>query len=81
MKINYVLTIGALACGLVNVPVHAQDKKDQSIKEDVKDAGKSTAHAAKKTGKKMKHGTKKAMHKAASATEKGADKVKDKTKP
>lgn len=81
MKIHYVLTIGALACGLVNVPVRAQSAKDQSIKEDVKDAGKATGRAAKKTGKKIKHGTKKAINKGASETEKGANKVKRETKP
>jgi hypothetical protein len=60
--------------------------QDQSIKDDVKDAGTSTGHAAKKAGKDVKkatkkaaHGTKKGVNKAANATKKGADKVKDKT--
>jgi len=60
--------------------------QDKPIKDDVKDAGKSTGHAAKKAGKDVKKGTKKAAHgtkkgvnKAADATRKGADKVKDKT--
>lgn len=60
--------------------------QDKPMKDDVKDAGKSTGHAAKKLGKNVKKGTKKAVHgtkkgvnKAADATKKGADKVKDKT--
>lgn len=48
-------------------------------KQDMKDAGHSTAHAARKTGHKIKHGTKKVAHKTAHATKRGADKVEDKT--
>jgi hypothetical protein len=66
--------------------------QDNSVKQDVKNAGKDTGDAAKKTGKDVKkgtkkgakataNGTKKGVHKAAGATEKGADKVKDKTTP
>jgi hypothetical protein len=60
--------------------------QDQSIKDDVKDAGKSTGHAAKKAGKDVKKGSKKAakgtkkgVNKGANATKKGADKVQEKT--
>jgi hypothetical protein len=56
-------------------------QSDQSVKDDVKDAGHATKKAAKKTAKKTKKETKKAVNKSAEATEKGADKVKEKTKP
>jgi hypothetical protein len=60
------------------------------VKDDLKDAGKDTKHAAKdvgdatatgakKTGKAVKKGAKKTTHAAASGTEKGAEKVKEKT--
>jgi len=51
----------------------------QTAKEDIKDAGKATKHAAKKTGSAIKKGTKKAVNKTAKGVEKGAEKVKDKT--
>jgi hypothetical protein len=86
MKINYILTVGALACGLVGVPGMAKPvddpvKKDQSVGQDLKDAGKDTGRAAKKTGHKIKRTTKKVVNKAAEGTEKGADKVRQKTNP
>ncbi len=81
MKLSYILTVGALACGLTGITASAQTKRDQSIGEDLKEAGKDTGRAAKKTGKKVKHGTKKAVNKAAEGTEKGADKVRQKTNP
>jgi hypothetical protein len=72
--------------GAASLALASPFPQDQSIKDDVKDAGRSTGHAAKKTGKDVKKGTKKAAHgtkkgvnKAADATKKGADKVKDKT--
>ena len=59
----------------------AWGQSDQSIKGDLKDAGKATGRAAKKTGSKVKKGTQKAVNKAAEKTEDGAAKVKDKTTP
>lgn len=85
-----VLLLSAL--GVVSIAGARPVAQDNSIKQDVKDAGKDTGKAAKKTGKDIKKGTKKAakatakgtkkgVHKAASATADGADKVKDKTSP
>ena len=51
----------------------------QGAKQDMKDAGHSTANAAKKTGSAVKKTTKKGVHKTAHATKKGASKVEDKT--
>lgn len=81
MKLNYILTVGALACGLASVPGMAQSKPDQGVGQDLKDAGKDTGRAAKKSGRKIKRGSKKVVNKAASGTEKGADKVREKTNP
>jgi hypothetical protein len=84
MKLNYILTVGALACGLTGVPGMAQTgatKKDQSVGQDLKDAGKDTGRAAKKVGHKVKRTSRKAVNKAARGTEKGADKVRQKTEP
>ena len=57
----------------------AQAKKDNGVKEDVKEAGHATANAAKKTGKAIKKTTKKVVHAGAKETRKGAEKVEDKT--
>jgi hypothetical protein len=87
MKLNYILTVGALACGLAGIPAigapNPDDpvKKNQSIGQDLKDAGKDTGRAAKKSGRKVKNGSKKAVNKTAEGTEKGADKVRQKTEP
>ena len=54
---------------------------DQSVKQDVKDAGHSTKEASKKTASKVKRGTKKVVSKSATKTAETADKVADKTKP
>jgi hypothetical protein len=48
------------------------------IKQDTKDAARSTAGTAKKTGRKVKHGTKKVVNKGTRTTRKGAGK-EDKT--
>jgi hypothetical protein len=77
MKLSYVMTVGALACGLIGLPAVAQT---QGAGQDLKDAAKDTGRAVKKTGRKVKHKTKKAVNKAAAGTEKGADKVRQKTK-
>jgi len=52
---------------------------DQSTKQDMKDAGHSTAQATKNTARKVKNGTKKGAHKTAHATKKAAQKAEDKT--
>ena len=49
-----------------------------TAKDDIKEAGKATKHAAKKTGSAVKKGAKKAVNKTAEGVEKAADKVKDK---
>ena len=77
MKRNYALFVGALACGLAVSPLPAHE--DKGVKDDLKQAGKATGHAAKKTAKTVKKGTQKGLNKAAAATEKGAAKMKDKT--
>ena len=86
MKIKYILSVGAIAFSLMGVPGMAKPaddpvKKDQSIGQDLKDAGKDSSRAAKKTGHKVKRGTKRAVNKAAEGTEKGADRVRQKTNP
>lgn len=52
---------------------------DQSVSQDMKDAGHATKQAAKKTGHKVKHAAKKGTHKVAKKTREGAQKVEDKT--
>jgi histone deacetylase complex regulatory component SIN3 len=54
---------------------------DTTAKQDLKDAGRSTKHAAKKTASATKKGSKKAAHKTAKKTKEGAEKVEDKTQP
>ena len=70
------IVVGALAFG--SIPARAQ-QKDTPVKDDVKQAGKSTGRAAKNTGKAVKKQTKKVVHGAAKATRKGAQKVEGKT--
>jgi len=57
------------------------ERSDRDVKDDVKEAGRSTKRAAKKTGHKLKRGTKRAAHKAAQKTRQGADRAEDKTEP
>jgi len=54
-------------------------QSDSGAKEDIKEAGRATKHAAKKTGSAVKKGTKKAVHATAKTARKGAEKVEDKT--
>jgi hypothetical protein len=72
-----------LVLGLVGIAfARAQStQSDQSVKDDMKDAGHSTKSATTKTGHKVKKGTKKATHKTAKKTRQGAQKVEDKTQP
>jgi hypothetical protein len=63
------------------LPTIAFAQTDQSVKQDVKDAGHSTKEATKKTGHKVKSGTKKVVNKSATKTAEGANKVSEKTKP
>jgi len=51
----------------------------QDAKQDVKEAGDKTEHAAKKAGHKVKKTAKKGTHKAAEETREGAEKVENKT--
>jgi hypothetical protein len=53
--------------------------QDQSAKQDMKDAGRSTEHAAKKTGRSVKRKTKRGVNKSAHSVRKGAGKVEEKT--
>lgn len=84
MKKAIARTVLALvACAGLTICLSAQEG---DAKQDVKDAGHATAHAAKKTGHAVKKGTKKAyrgtkkgVHKAAEKTGEGMDKVEDKT--
>ncbi len=72
-----------LAClaGVPAVAQSAQTKQDQSVKQDVRDAGSSTKRAAQKTGRKVKGRTKKGIHKGAEKTEQEAGKVRRSTQP
>jgi putative membrane protein len=54
-------------------------RNDQSVGQDLKDAGENTTDAVKKGAQKTGHAMKKATHKAASGIEDGAEKVKEKT--
>ncbi len=80
---------GILIVGLSVMPAvlpaasFAQDRDNRdndSVKQDVKDAGHDTKKAAKKTGHVVKKDTKKGVHKGAEKTGDAADKVQDKTK-
>ena len=53
--------------------------QDSTAKEDIKEAGRATKHAAKKTGSATKKTAKKAAHATANTVDKGAKKVKEKT--
>jgi hypothetical protein len=70
------IVAGALA--LSGLAAYAQ-QKDNTIKDDAKQAGKATSRAAKKTGKVVKKQTKRVVHGGAKATRKGAEKVEGKT--
>ncbi|MBI2816663.1 MAG: hypothetical protein HYX72_06965 [Acidobacteria bacterium] len=54
--------------------------RDQSAKEDVKDAGRDAKNAAKKTGRAVKKTAKKGTHKAAKKTRQGAEKIEESTR-
>ena len=71
---RFIGSIGIAA--LLAVGAYAQDS---TAKEDIKEAGRATKHAAKKTGSATKKTTKKAAHSTANAVDKGAKKVKEKT--
>jgi len=78
---KYKLLLAFLLTLALALPALAQsnDKDNNDIKQDTKDAAHSTAQATRKTGHKIKRGTKRAAHKTARATRRGADKVEDKT--
>jgi len=54
--------------------------QDPGAKQDMKNAGSDTKHAATSVGHGVSHGTSTAYHKTASGTEKGYDKTKSGTK-
>lgn len=66
--------LGAGGRMLIAAPAGAQ-----SAGQDMKDAGRSTAHATKKTAHEVKRGVKKGVHKSAHEVDKGARKVEGKT--
>jgi len=66
MKIFSTLVTGVFAAALTLTPAAAQETVKQDVKEaghDVKDAAKDTGRATKTAGKKVYHGTKKGVHK------------------
>ena len=83
MRLNWkLIRLLVLVFGLAGFAFpQTSTQSDQSVKSDVKDAGRSTKRATTKTGHKAKQGTKKATHKTARKTRQGAQKVEDKTQP
>jgi hypothetical protein len=83
MRLNWkIIRLLVLIFGLVGIAsAQTSSQSDQSVKSDVKDAGRSTKRATTKTGHKIKRGTKRATHKTARKTRQGAQKVEDKTQP
>ncbi len=80
------IVLSLLLCAGIAVPVIAQEsstttESTTSAKQDMKNAGKSTARATKKTYHKGKRTTKKGVHKVAHKTSQGANKVEEKTNP
>mgnify|MGYP001544197755 CR=1 FL=1 len=68
------------AFGAIGVLSAAPAFDDQSVKQDVKDAGSATKRAATKTGHNIKDGTETATDKTVDATKKAGRKVKKGTK-
>lgn len=85
MRLNWnIIRLLVLVFGLGGIALSqttTSSPSDQSVKSDVKDAGRSTKSATKKTGHKVKKGSKKAAHKTARKTRQGAQKVEDRTQP
>jgi uncharacterized protein (UPF0333 family) len=80
----FVVTM-AMAVSLFAMPRQESAKQDMkdaghSTKQAAKDTGKATKKTAKDTGHEVKKDTKKTTHKAAKKTDEGAKKVEDKTK-
>ena len=89
---NTVMKSVLMVCGLMLSGSLLLPAVQDTVGQDLKNAGKDTGAAAKKVGKKTAHGTKKAAvatkngvqkgtSKAAGATAKGASKVEQKTDP
>lgn len=78
---NSLMGIVLLAAFLTPLWAAAPRSQDNSpsVKQDMKDAGRSTERAAKKTAHKVKKTTKKGVHKSAKEVRKGARKVERKT--
>jgi hypothetical protein len=72
MKLTAML---ALALGLAGLGL-----ADDTVKQDVKDAGHASKKAVKKVGHNVKKTSKKVVNKSAEKVGQGADKVQDKTK-
>lgn len=85
MRLNWKsIRLLVLVLGLVGTAFarpQSSSQSDQSVKDDMKDAGHSTKRATTKTGHKVKKGTKKAAHKTARKTRQGAQKAEEKTQP
>lgn len=91
---RWILRVALVAVLLpVSMPVLASARAQEgSAKQDLKDAGKDTKHAARKTGEAVDHAarksgrvvkrtTKKGVHKSAQEIHKGSGKVERKTAP
>jgi hypothetical protein len=62
------------------IPAALAQNNDPGPKQDMKNAGSDTKHAATETGHGISHGSKTAYHKTKSGTETGYDKTKSGTK-
>jgi hypothetical protein len=60
---------------------NANPNSQSTAKQDMKDAGHSTANAGKDVGHATKKTTKKVVHKGAEKTDEGSQKVENKTAP
>jgi hypothetical protein len=79
---KYLLTILSLAFfwgTALLVGFAAQNDGTPSAKQDMKDAAKSSGHAAKKSAREAKKTVKKGVNKSAKKVKKGANKVQNKT--
>jgi hypothetical protein len=81
MKLAAGILSMALAAPVVVPTMGFAQDKDDTVKQDAKDAGHATKKAAKKTGHEVKKDTKKGVNKSAKKTGEAADKVEDKTQP
>jgi hypothetical protein len=74
------LHLSSLIAALVlTLPVAFAQTTDPGAKQDIKNAGSDTKHAATSAGHSVSQGSKTAYHKTAAGTEKGYDKTKSGT--